>query len=65
MYAISTRAVARPVNLGVLVILCGEKVSPLVEIGLNDLPKTGAALPPLGDWPENCHNPLVFILIMN
>ena len=42
----SSRAVARSENPGGLVILCGENVPPLVEIGLTDLPKTGAA-PPL------------------
>ena len=30
-----------------LVVLGGDNVSPLVEIGLTDLPKTGAPAPPL------------------
>ena len=37
------RAVARSENPGGLVILGGENVPPLVEIGLTDLPKTGLA----------------------
>ena len=40
---ILSRAVARSENPGGLVILCGENVLPLVEIGLTDLPKTGGA----------------------
>ena len=35
------RAVARSENLGGLVVLGGDNVPPLVEIGLTDLPKTG------------------------
>ena len=38
-----SRAVARSENLGGLVILGGENVPPLVEIGLTDLPKTVGA----------------------
>ena len=45
------RAVARSENPGGLVVLGGDNVSPRVEIGLTDLPKTGGALatpaPPL------------------
>ena len=42
------RAVARSENLGGHVILGGENVPPLVEIGLTDLPKSGggARAPP-------------------
>ena len=40
------RAVARSENPGVLVVLGGENVLPLVEIGLTDLPKTGGAWAP-------------------
>ena len=40
------RAVARSENPGGLVVLGGDNVSPLVEIGLTDLPKTGGALVP-------------------
>ena len=43
---ILSRAVARSENPGGLVILCGENVPPLVEIGLTDLPKTGGGLEP-------------------
>ena len=35
------RAVLRSENPGGLVVLGGDNVSPLVEIGLNDLPKSG------------------------
>ena len=38
------RAVARSENPGGLVVLGGENVSPLVEIGLTDLPKSGCAM---------------------
>ena len=41
-----TRAVARSEVLGGLVVLDGDNVSPLVEIGLTDLPKTGGAKAP-------------------
>ena len=46
---IQLRAVARSENPGGLVVLGGDNVPPLVEIGLTDLPKTGGAkaLPPL------------------
>ena len=42
------RAVARSENLGGegLVVLGGENVPPLVEIGLTNLPKTGGLEPP-------------------
>ena len=43
---ITFRAVARSENPGGLVVLGGENVSPLVEIGLTDLPKTGGAQAP-------------------
>ena len=35
------RAVARSENPGGLIVLGGENVPPLFEIGLTDLPKTG------------------------
>ena len=41
-----SRAVARSENPGGLVVLGGDNVSPLVEIGLTDLPKTGGAMAP-------------------
>ena len=37
------RAVAKSKNLKGLVVMGGDDVSPLVEIGLTDLPKTGKA----------------------
>ena len=40
------RAVARFENPGGLVVLGGDNVPPLVEIGLTDLPKTGGATAP-------------------
>ena len=39
------RAVARSKNPGGLVVLSGDDVAPLVEIGLTDLPKTGGLKP--------------------
>ena len=41
-----SRAVARSENPRGLVVLGGDNVSPLVEIGLTDLPKTGEAKAP-------------------
>ena len=41
-----TRAVARSEILGGLVVLGGDNVSPLVEIGLADLPNIGVAKAP-------------------
>ena len=43
---ITCRAVARSENPGGLVVLGGDNVPPLVEIGLTDLPKTGGLKPP-------------------
>ena len=40
------RAVARSENPVGLVVLGGNNVSPLVEIGLTGLPKTGGAIAP-------------------
>jgi hypothetical protein len=40
------RAVARSKNPGGLVVLGGDNVPPLVEIGLTDLTKTGGAKAP-------------------
>ena len=40
-----SRAVARSENPGGLVVLGGDNVPPLVEIGLADLPKTGGPSP--------------------
>ena len=41
------RAFARSKNPGGLVVLGGDNVPPLVEIGLTDLTKTGGAKAPL------------------
>ena len=47
MYAVVTyRAVARSENQGWHVILGGDNVPPLVEIGLTDLSKSGGAQAP-------------------
>ena len=43
---ILSRAVARSENPGGLVVLGGDNVSPLVEIGLTDPPKSGGAYAP-------------------
>ena len=40
------RAVARSENLGGHIVLGGDNVPPLVEIGLTDLPKSGGAQAP-------------------
>ena len=40
------RAVARSENLGGHIVLGGDNVPPLVEIGLADLPKMGGTSPP-------------------
>ena len=45
------RAVARSENPGGHVVLGGDNVSPLVEIGLIDLPKTGRGGHPGSDSP--------------
>ena len=41
-----SRAVGRSENPWVPVLLGGHNLSPLVEIGLTDRPKSGGALPP-------------------
>ena len=41
-----TRAVTRSENQGGLVVMGGDNVPPLVEIGLTDMPKTGGAKAP-------------------
>ena len=43
---ICSRAVARSENLGGHVLLGGDNVPPLVEIGLTDLPKSGGGTCP-------------------
>ena len=45
MITVYIRAVARSENPGGLVVLGGENVPPLVEIGLSNLPKTGGGSP--------------------
>ena len=45
-YCDSSRAVARSENPGGLVVLGGDNVSPLVERGLTDPPKSGGAAAP-------------------
>ena len=48
------RAVARSENPGGLVVLGGDNVPHLVEIGLTDLPKTGGHVPP---WSPRLQQP--------
>ena len=50
------RPVARSENPGGLVVLGGDNVPPLVEIGLTDLPKTGGAEAP-PPQPLPCNRP--------
>jgi hypothetical protein len=53
------RAVARSENKGWLAVQGGDTVPPLVEKGLNDLPKPGGASAPQGPphgWPCNYQN---------
>ena len=45
-FAYLCRAVARSENLGWHVLLCGDNVPPLVELGFTDLPKSGVARAP-------------------
>ena len=50
---ISIRAVARSENQGGHIVLGGDNVFPLIEIGLTDLSKSGGArAPPACDRPE-------------
>ena len=49
-----TRAVARSEILGGLVVLGGDNVSPLVEIGLTDPPKSGGAAAPSASHLAAC-----------
>ena len=44
MFKGSDRAVARSENPGGHIVLGGDNVPPLVEIGLTDLPKSGCAM---------------------
>ena len=43
-YVVHIRAVARSENLEVPVLFDGHNLSPLVEIGLTDLPKSGCTM---------------------
>ena len=49
-----SRAVAKSENPGGHVVLGGDNVPPLVEIGLTDLPKSGGHGPP---GPPTCDGP--------
>ena len=50
---IRDRAIGRSENLGVSLLLCGQNLPPLVQIGLTDLPKSGGDTPgtPRDDTP--------------
>ena len=50
-------AVARSENRGGLVVLGGDNVPPLVEIGLTDLPKNVGAEAPQPPPPLSCDRP--------
>ena len=52
-----SRAVARSEIFGGLVVLGGDNVSPLVEIGLADLPNIGGLKPP---QPPPCDGPVKY-----
>ena len=45
-HVLPVRAVARSENLGGHIVMGGDNVPPLVEIGLTDLPKSGGARAP-------------------
>ena len=53
-----SRAVARSENPGGHVVLGGDNVPPLVEIGLADLPKSGGGTGPPG--PPTCDGPVLY-----
>ena len=59
MYMIHFRAVARSENPGGHIVLGGDNVPPLVEIGLTDLSKSGGAYSPLPP-PPTCDGPVNF-----
>ena len=52
------RAVARSENLGGHIVMGGDNVPPLVEIGLTDLTKSGGHKPPPPP-PPACNGPVV------
>ena len=54
-FVLHSRAVARSEIFGGLVLLGGDNVSPLVEIGLADLPNIGGAKAP---QPPPCDGPV-------
>ena len=55
------RHVARSENLGGRVVLGGDNVPPLVEIGLTDLPKTGGGVRPPCLPPSNMPVPSFYV----
>ena len=55
------RAVARSENPGGYIVMGGDNVPPLVEIGLTDLPKTGGARAPPG--PPACDRPALHYVV--
>ena len=54
-----TRAVARSENPGGHIVLGGDNVPPLVEIGLTDLSKSGGAQAPPA--PPACDRPVWYV----
>ena len=57
IFSIPCRAVARSENLGGHIVLGGDNVPPLVEIGLTDLPKSGGGPGPPPPAPSACDGP--------
>ena len=52
------RAVARSEDLGGHIVMGGDNVPPLVEIGLTDLPKSGGARAPPAPLLRRAHSDL-------
>ena len=61
-YYLASRAIARSENPGGHIVLGGDNVPPLVEIGLTDLPKTGGAKAPPSDSPASTYLVCIFAM---
>ena len=53
------RHATRVKNPGGQVVLGGDNVSPLVDIGLADLPKSGGTRAPRPPGPPTCDGPVI------
>ena len=62
IYVSLYRAVARSENPGGHIVLGGDNLPPLVEIGLSDLPKTGGARAPPAPPLATALSGLTFVL---